>query len=84
MLEDPSNLYVVDLATVASDGAGVPVFVQVMACLFIGCCFTALNPVTQDAKGTNKGMQSESLLTQKSIISMIDSRIGYVIYLLKR
>ena len=81
MLEDPANLFVVDLATVASESAGVPVLVQVVACLFLGCCFEALPSTTPSTEhstssGGSIGDDPSSLLNRKSFLSMIDSRIG--------
>eukprot|EP01041_Mallomonas_annulata_P003424 gene3424-6795_t len=88
MLEDPSNLFVIDLATAASEGAGVPPAVQILSCLFLGCCLNALpkdSSSSQSGQGqghqqqygySNKNTMDDISLSQKSIITMIDSRIG--------
>ena len=47
MLDDPSNFFVVDLASTASENAGVSPLVQVAACLFLGTCFQALKDPTE-------------------------------------
>ena len=70
ILVDPSNLFVVDLATVASENAGVPSSVQITACLFLGMCFLAL-PVSEEGSSGQ-----EERLTRRSFVSMIDSKIG--------
>jgi chromosome segregation ATPase len=79
MFEDPSNLFVVDLATASSELAGVPSAVQAMACLFLGCCFcgfpdekppdssSSANPPAADGNG--------SLFSRRSFISMIENKI---------
>jgi chromosome segregation ATPase len=79
MLDDPANLFVVDLATAASESAGVPALVQTAACMFLGCCFEAL-PVSNVSPppSTNGVVNSadDSILNRKSFLSMIDGRIG--------
>jgi chromosome segregation ATPase len=79
MLDDPANLFVVDLATAASESAGVPAQVQTAACMFLGCCFEAL-PVSNASPppSTNGVVNSadDSILNRKSFLSMIDGRIG--------
>lgn len=68
VLENPSNLFVLDLATSASDGAGVPIIVQTVACFFLGIAFLSIKDVTTAT--------TESSLTQRSFLLMIDGRIG--------
>jgi chromosome segregation ATPase len=68
VLENPSNLFVLDLATSASDGAGVPMIVQTVACFFLGIAFLSIKDV---ATAT-----TENSLTQRSFLLMIDGRIG--------
>jgi hypothetical protein len=53
-----------------SESAGASLTVQIAACFFLGTCFTALkDPVLPDS--------SENIgLTQKSFLTMIESRIG--------
>eukprot|EP01038_Epipyxis_sp_PR26KG_P004912 gene4912-6875_t len=75
MLEDPANLFVVDLASVASESAGVPPIVQISACFFLGCCFEAFPEVSADSNQTEKENDSV-LLNRKSFLQMIDSKIG--------
>lgn len=80
MFEDPSNLFVVDLATSASEVAGVPPAVQVMACLFLGCCCLGFPSEQHDdnkkeSTATAQGNES-SILQRRPFLSMIDSRIG--------
>ena len=89
MLDDPSNLFVVDLATVTSESSGIPSFVQVVSCLYLGTCFEALAASEQESSNNIKNTagplsavkskstdDSISRLTQKSLLKMIDSRIG--------
>jgi hypothetical protein len=76
MPEDPSNLFVVDLALPASDNAGVPSAVQVCACLFLGCCLQAC-PEAKDAKDKdNAKTKADSIITKNSFLAMIDGKIG--------
>lgn len=75
MFEDPANLFVVDLATSSSESAGVPSFVQVSACFFLGCCLLALPPDQPEADG-NETASSGSVLKRKALLTVIDSRIG--------
>lgn len=80
MLEDPANLFVLDLATAASESAGVPPLVQVAACLFLGCCFESLPGAAStpppSSNGTANGASEDSILNRKAFLGMIDSRIG--------
>lgn len=79
MLEDPANLFVVDLASEASESAGVPVAVQVMSCLFLGCCFLSLPepPPQQSDRGVISPVpQDDTVVNKRTFLSMIDSRIG--------
>jgi len=71
MLDDPSNFFVLDLATAASEGAGVPASVQVAACLFLGTCFQALKD-GPDGRADDGG----GALTRRSLLGMIDGRVG--------
>lgn len=65
MLEDPTNLFVVDLATRASEGAGIPSYIQTMSCLFLGCCFESIEDKSND-----------DILSRKSLLNLIDSKVG--------
>lgn len=78
MLEDPANLFVLDLATAASESAGVPPLVQVAACLFLGCCFESLPAAATTPPPSSNGSfgGEDSILNRKSFLGMIDSRIG--------
>jgi hypothetical protein len=74
MLDDPSNFFVVDLATTMSESAGTPLVVQVAACFFLGTCFTALKDPLKDSAPPDSNEITG--LTQKSFLNMIESRIG--------
>ena len=77
VLEDPSNLFVLDLATTASESAGVPPVAQTASCLFLGCCFLALSDLSDDNGNAIDGDGVTGGLIQKRMfIGMIDSRIG--------
>lgn len=67
ILDDPANLFVVDLASVASENAGVPLEVQRAACLFLGCCFHTLSSATS---------ANAEHISSDAILRMIDSKIG--------
>ena len=71
VLEDPSNLFILDLATAASEATGVPTEVQTIACLFLGICWISLDEIPEDSSGTDDGQ-----LTPKSFLAMIESRVG--------
>jgi chromosome segregation ATPase len=77
LFEDPSNLFVVDLATSSSEIAGVPPLVQVLACLFLGCCCTGFPVAEKSTEGfTNHASPDNSIFSRRAFLSMIDSRIG--------
>ena len=74
MLEDPANLFVVDLASLT--------LVQVAACLFLGC-FGALpvntntnTPPFSGSSGSGIISTEDTILNRTSFLKMIDSRIG--------
>jgi chromosome segregation ATPase len=67
MLEDPSNLFVVELASRSSENAGVSQHMQVMCCLFLGCIFESF------PKSDSAGSEG---LSRNSVLGMIDSKIG--------
>ena len=71
LLDDPANLFVLDMATTASEVAGMPQAMQSAACLFLGTCYDAL----QESEGQSNG-EDEGLLSQASLLRMIDGRIG--------
>jgi hypothetical protein len=77
MLEDPSNLFVIDLATSVSEAKGIPMGLQSMACLFLGCAFLSF-PLLDSTKELELGYGSinNSNLSRKSLLKMVDSRIG--------
>jgi hypothetical protein len=54
ILEDPSNFFVVELATPMSESSGTPPLVQIAACLFLGTCFTALEVTMKEMKITSQ------------------------------
>ena len=62
LLEDPSNLFVLDLATEKAGRMGVPVEVQAAACLFLGACFKAIADL-QDESESGQGEEGEGLQT---------------------
>jgi chromosome segregation ATPase len=68
MLEDPSNLFVVELASQSSENAGVSQHLQVMCCLFLGCVFESFaeSPTSTEPDS----------LSRNSILAMIDAKIG--------
>ena len=77
LFEDPSNLFVVDLATTSSEIAGVPPSVQVLACLFLGCCSTGFPAAVDKSADLVVGMSAEnSIFSRRAFLSMIDARIG--------
>jgi hypothetical protein len=77
VLEDPSNLFVLDLATTASESAGVPPVAQTVSCLFLGCCFLALSDLPDDNGSVADGDGvTDGLIHKRMFIGMIDSRIG--------
>lgn len=76
ILDDPSNLFILDLATVASENAGVSTSIQVMSCLFLGACFLALPDVPASDNQDISSAPQDERLTRRSFLGMIDSRIG--------
>lgn len=76
--DDPSNFFLMDLASVGSDSLGVSSSIQTIVCFFVGNCFAAL----QDQTSTSTSMEgtitqdSTLLLNKKSFLSVIDTRIG--------
>ena len=66
----PHLFFVLDLATAASEGAGVPASVQVAASLFLGTCFQALKD------GSDGRAEEGGALTRRSLLAMIDGRVG--------
>jgi hypothetical protein len=67
LFEDPSNLFVVDLASTASENAGVSPLIQLASSFLIGCCYQSLPKDTKE---------SDSGLSRRSFMTMIDTRIG--------
>ena len=77
VLEDPSNLFVLDLATTASESAGVPPVAQTVSCLFLGCCFLALSELSdENGSAVDGDGVADGLIHKRMFIGMIDSRIG--------
>jgi chromosome segregation ATPase len=79
VLEDPSNFFLLDLATRASETTGVPLRTQVLCCLFLGSCFDSLPaPTQQQLDGVDAGetLGGGTSLSRKSLLMMIDSKIG--------
>lgn len=71
--EDPSNFFLMDLASVGSDTLGVSSTIQTCVCFFLGCCFAALeDPILSEGSG----VRDSTLLNRKSFLSVIDTRIG--------
>ena len=68
ILENPSNLFVIDLASKNSENAGVPQSLQIECCFLLGCVFEAFCeiPSLDDPNALSRGM----------ILDMIDSKIG--------
>ena len=56
VLDDPSNLFVIDLASSASANAGVPARVRAAACLFLAACCNGLSE-TNNPSTKNKLLQ---------------------------
>ena len=71
VLEDPSNLFILDLATSASEATGVPPEVQTIACFFLGICWVSLDDVPGDSSGAD-----DEQFTSKSFLAMIEGRVG--------
>lgn len=71
MLDDPTNLFVLELASPASDAAGVTASTQTLCCLFLGSCLLALS---QDDNST-------SSLAPDKFLQAIDSKIGLTRFL---
>ena len=67
MLEDPSNLFVIELASRSSENAGVSQHLQVMCCFFLGSVFESFPEASP-------GTEADSL-SRKSILGMIDAKI---------
>lgn len=90
VFEDPSNLFVVDLATSSSESAGVPAMVQVSVCFFLACCLLALPPEAPESSegggndsngntngsGSGGGGSGGGVLKRRAFLTVIDSRIG--------
>lgn len=72
MLEDPSNLFVIDLATSVSESKGISKGLQSMACLFMGSAFLSF-PLLDDS---GQKISNNTNLSRKSLLTMVDSRIG--------
>jgi hypothetical protein len=71
--EDPSNFFLMDLASAGSDTLGVSSTIQTCVCFFLGCCFAALeDPILSEGSG----VRDSTLLNRKSFLSVIDTRIG--------
>lgn len=74
LLDDPANLFVVDLATVSSESAGISPIVQVASSFFLGCCLQALpEPVEGDSTAA---ADSDGSISRRSFLAMIDGKIG--------
>lgn len=69
LFEDPSNLFVLDLASINSENAGVSPLIQIASCFLLGCCYQSLS-CDIDSNHSN------DLLTPKAFLGMIDSRVG--------
>lgn len=75
ILDDPSNLFVLDLASTSSENTGVSSIVQIASTFFIGCCFKALQSNGSIQQSDNEEVD-DILKSSKAFIKMIDSRIG--------
>lgn len=69
LLDDPANLFILDIASTASESAGVPKPVQISASLFVGACYHALHDELEQE-------QQSGGISKAALLSMIDSRIG--------
>ena len=80
--EDPSNFFLMDLASVGSDSLGVSSTIQTSVCFFLGNCFAALqDPIStsNSSSSSTEGSRTQDstlLLNKKSFLSVIDTRIG--------
>ena len=73
LFEDPSNFYILDLASASSDSLGIHPAVQVCVCFFLGNCFAALEDQPEkEGSGTVDSVR----LTRKSFLNVIETRIG--------
>ena len=68
LLRDPSNLFVVDLASEASELAGVAPVVRISSCLFLSACCNAFPP----AGGTTPS--DDDALDRNSFLGIINAR----------
>ena len=78
--EDPSNFFLMDLASVGSDSLGVSSKIQTIVCFFLGNCFAALqDPISTSTSSSTEGSSTQDstlLLNKKSFLTVIDTRIG--------
>ena len=78
--EDPSNFFLMDLASVGSDSLGVSSKIQTSVCFFLGNCFAALqDPISTSTSSSTEGSSTQDstlLLNKKSFLTVIDTRIG--------
>jgi hypothetical protein len=73
LFEDPSNFYILDLASAGSDSLGISPVAQVCVCFFLGNCFAALeDPQEKEGSSTVDSVR----LTRKSFLNVIETRIG--------
>jgi hypothetical protein len=73
LFEDPSNFYILDLASAGSDSLGISPVAQVCVCFFLGNCFAALeDPPEKEGSSTLDSVR----LTRKSFLNVIETRIG--------
>ena len=76
VLEDPSNLFIVDFATKTSELSGIPIVLQVTSCLFLGACLQSVSASEVNVKDDTSNALSTSDISKQSLMAMIDSRIG--------
>ena len=73
LLQDPTNLFVVGLASIEAERSGVPGLVQVASCLFLGACFTALPPASAEEASAKEGAGQ---LTRLTFLKMIEQQVS--------
>ena len=79
LFEDPSNFYVLDLASTSGNSMGISSSVQICVCFFLGNCFAALEHSSEKENESGKeGTRTTDFnkLTRTSFLNAIESKIG--------
>ena len=78
LFEEPSNFYVLDLASVSASSLGISIAVQIGVCFFLGNCFAALEHSPEKEKEEKEGTRTidSNKLTRTSFLNAIESKIG--------